>query len=222
MDTTSKYLADQIAFLDEEQTAEELGEYAADRKALLESVEQFYRNTKPTMFTIYAICRKAASKLPAEDVKHLGDWAAWSLDDCLSRLLVSEIPRMVARALQLQPMLIDQSSKADENPYIREATRCYLFRLFSASVALSRSALEQALSEKIPTLLQGKSREERLKRLINTARTFVLKQATEICDLADKVRQKANAIVHGKTCQESDALEVLQATRKIIHSLYRS
>jgi hypothetical protein len=221
VDTTSKYLADQLDFLDGELRAEELAEYAADREALLKSVEEFYENKKPTMFTIFGALQKTTGKMPSELVKRMRDPAAWSLDDCLSRLMVSSVPGMVSRALQLEPMLIEQSTQADENPYLGEATRCYLFGLFKSSVALSRSALEQALSKKIPTLLQGESREGLLKTLIKTARNSILKQAPEICDLADKVRMRANAIVHkGKTCQESEALELLRDTRKIVHFLY--
>lgn len=221
MDTTSKYLADQLDLLDEELRAEELAEYAAAREALLKSVEEFYENKKPTMFTIFGALQKATGKMPSELVKQMRDTAAWALDDCLSRLMVSSVPGMVSRALQLEPMLIEQSTQADENPYLREATRCCLFGLFKASVALSRSALEQAFSKKIPTLLQGESREGLLKTLIKTARTTILKRAPGICDLADKVRKRANAIVHkGKTCQASEALELLRDTRKIVHFLY--
>ena len=220
MDELSKYLAHQIAFLDEELTAEELAECAADREALLDSVEKFYRNTNQTMFTIYGILRKVANKLPPEQVKDIGDSAAWSLNDCLSRFMVSEIPRMVSRAMQLEPLLIDQSARVDENPYLREATRCYMFGLFNASVTLSRSAVEHALSKKMPSLLQGKSKEDRLQTSIRTARASVLKRAPEICDLADKTRKRANPIIHGKTCQESEALEILQDTRKILRFLY--
>lgn len=220
MDELSKYLADQIAFLDEELTAEELAEEAARREALLESVEKFYRGTNQTMFTIYAILRKVANRLPAEQVKAVGDSAAWSLDDCLSRFMVLEVPRMVSRAMQLEPLLIDKGAPVDENPYLRESTRCYMFGLFNASVALSRSALEFALSKRIPALLQGKSREDRLQTLIRTARTSILKRAPEICDLADRTRKRTNSIIHGKACQESEALAILQDTRIILRFLY--
>jgi hypothetical protein len=93
------------------------------------------------------------------------------------------------------------------------------------SVGLSRSALEEALGKKIPPLLQRKAREEWpnlgwFETLIKTARTSILEKAPEICDLADKVRRRANAIVHGKACKESDALDLLRDTRRIIHFLY--
>jgi hypothetical protein len=220
MDELSKYLADQIAFLDEELTAEELAEHAARREALLASVEKFYRGTDQTMFTIYGVLRMCGDKFPREQVKALGDSVAWFLDDCLSRFMVSEIPRMVSRALQLEPLLVDQSARVDENPYLREATRCFMFGLFNAAVALSRSALELALSKKIPTLLQGKAREDRLQTLVRTARTSILKRAPEICDLADRTRKRTNLIIHGKACQESEALAILQDTRRILRFLY--
>lgn len=220
MDTLSSYLAEQIASLDEELTAKELAEYAANRDALLGSVEQAH--TEPTMVSIYTFLRKATSGVSAEVVKAVGDSAAWHLDDCLSRLMVSEIPQMVSRALQLEPMSMHQDHQIDEDPYLRESTRCYLFGLFNASVALSRSALAQALCKKIPTLLQGKSNEERLKILIKMARSSVLKQSTDICDLTDEVRRTANGIIHGKMCQQLAALRVLGDTRQILQTLYGS
>ncbi|HUO35724.1 MAG TPA: hypothetical protein VMU43_12100 [Candidatus Acidoferrum sp.] len=220
MDELSKYLADQIAFFDEELTAEELAESAADRESLLESIEKFYHGTNQTMFTIYGVLREHAHKLPHDAMKAVAESVAWQLDDCLSRFMVLEVPKMVSRALRLEPLLVDQSARVDQNPYLREATRCYMFGLFNASVALSRSALELALSQKIPTVLQGKSREDRLQTLIRTARTSILKRAPQICDLADQTRKTANPIIHGKACQESEALAILQDTRRVLRVLY--
>jgi hypothetical protein len=226
VETTSEHLAQQIAAVDEDEElrAEGVAEWAAERESLLESVEHLYRSSKPTVFTMYAALRKATNKLPSGQVQNIGDatfWraaATWFLDDSFSRLMVAEIPRMVSRALQLEPVIVDQTARADENPYLREATRCYLFGLFSASVALSRSALEYALSKKIPTLLQGK--EDRLQTLVKTARNSVLKRAPEICNLADEIRKRANIVVHKKNSRESQALEVLRDTRKVLQFLY--
>jgi hypothetical protein len=226
----SRFLADHISFLDEGLRAEELSEHATEREALLQSVEQLYQPTKSTAFTeisaTYEFLSKFAGKFPRgyaqSEKERVRDWAAYQLDDCLSRLMVSQIPRMVSRALRLEPMLIEEGRQADENPYLREATRCFMFGLFNASVALSRSALEEAFLKKIPILLQGKSREDTLEMLIKTARNSVLKGATGVCDLADKVRRTANAIVHGKPCQEAVAFEVLRNTRRIVHRLYGS
>ena len=186
----SENLAEQIAMFDEALTAEELAGEAAEREALLRSVEQLYQGTSPTKFlAVYKLLRTYAGKLPTETTKELRASAESQLDECLSRLTVSEIPRMVTRALQLEPMLIEQGH-ADENPYLGEATRCFLFGLFNASVALSRSALEQAFYKRVPLILQGGSKDDRLQVLIKTARTSVLKQTTEVCDVADRVRRR--------------------------------
>jgi hypothetical protein len=186
-------------------------------------VEELYQGLRPTSFVgLYDTLRMLAERaLPRgrELKEHLRRHTESQLDECFSRLLVPEIPRMVRRALQLEPMLIEEGPRADENPYVREATRCFLFGLFNASVALSRSALEQAFHKKLPLLLQDRSKEDSLQMLIKTARTSVLKRATEVCDLADQVRKKANVIVHGSTCREAEALQVLRDTRKIISYL---
>ena len=223
MEGLSKYLADEIERLDESLTAEELARHAVDREKLMESVEALCGNTTETFFTRYHSLRQLLSKCPGfTDVQKTDrDVLEWFFDDCLSRLLVFEVPRMVSRALQLEPMSIEQSPGADENAYLREATRCYLYGLFNASVALSRSALEQAFSSKIPKLLQGAG-EDTLLTLINTARSSILKQKPQICDRAHEVRKKANDIVHGKTCKGPEALRVLKDTRDTIVCLYRN
>ena len=158
MDELSKYLADQIAFLDEEQTAEELADAAAYRQPLLDSVEKLYHSPETTMFMIYGALRAVTSKLPRDVVKTIADSAVWCLDDCFSRVMVSEIPNMVSRALKLQPVMTDKQAQVAENTFIQEATRCYIFGLFLASVALSRSALEHALQTKCRCSCKGSPR----------------------------------------------------------------
>ena len=74
METTSQYLAHQLAFLDEELKAEELAKDTTNREELLESVEHLYRNTKPTMFTIHALLNRVRDKFPAETVRAIGDF----------------------------------------------------------------------------------------------------------------------------------------------------
>lgn len=223
MESTSRWLADQIDDFDKNFTAQELATAAVERDKLMESVEGLFGNTTTTVFTSYDFSRKLFSNYPAATEMletHRGILKDY-LDDCLSRLLVSEIPRMVARAMQLEPMSIVKSPQADQNAYLREATRCYLYGLFNTPVALSRSALEQALSSKIPTLLQGAAGGDTLRTLINTARSSILKQAPEICKAADQVRKVANRIVHVETCKERGAFRVLKDTRDIIVYLYR-
>ena len=111
----SQYLAEEIERLDESLTAEELARHAVDREKLMESVEALCGNPTKTFFTLYHSLRQLASKYPvladATDRDILEDF----LDDCLSRLLVADVPRMVSRALELEPMSIEQSPGADEN-----------------------------------------------------------------------------------------------------------
>ena len=224
MEGLSQYLTDEIERLDESLAAEELARDAVDREKLMESVEALCGNTTATAFTSYHSLRQLLGQFPvlAEAEKTYRDVLAHFLDDCLSRLLVAEVPRMVSGALQLEPVLIEQSTHADENPYLREAIRCYLCGLFNASVALSRSALEQAFSSKIPKLLLGAGGEDTLRTRINTARSSILKEMPETCDRADWVRRKANGIVHGRTCKGPEAQRVLKDTRDIIVCLYRN
>jgi len=76
-------------------------------------------------------------------VRSRKDLLEWSLDDQYSRTLVKQIPKIVRRAQQLEPMYVKKTLQGPVETYLREATRAYLFGLFQASVALSRSALEK-------------------------------------------------------------------------------
>jgi hypothetical protein len=222
MDPLSKYLTDQIDLIEESLTAQELSEYAATREKLLESVEGLCGNNTSSFFITYHSLRDLFFKHKghSEGLEIERALLEESLDDALTRLLLAEVPRMVSRALQLEPMSIDQRPQPDANSYLREATRCYLYGLFNASVALSRSALEYALSRKTPIELQGAPGEDTLLRRIATARSSILKSVPELCDRADAVRRSANRIIHGKACKGPEAMRVLSDTRSIIIYLY--
>lgn len=220
---TSELIADYVASLDEAMTAEEVARAETDRKRLIESVEGFRQGPELTLFEIHGLSRILANKVQKSDAERrivdggprIRRATEEVLDDCLSRLMVRDIPRMVARVMQLEPLFIEQP-RAPENPYLVEATRCYVFGLFSACVALSRSALEQAFSTHIPPALRVGSREDKLQVLIRTARNSILKRKAQICDLADSVRKSANSVVHGKAALERQALEALRDTRRVI------
>ena len=222
MDTTSNDLKNFLADVDKELqlTVEEIAQDARERRELLESIEGLCFGT--TDFTAFAVLRDFAKNrgLPVKEVTATqADRVAHSLDDCLSRLMVEQIPTMVSRALHLSALIVPPLP-ADRDLYLREATRCYLFGLFNASVALSRSALEYALLDSVPKMLQVQSRAERLKGLINAACHSILKGAPDVCELADRVRRRANRVVHKRPCEESEALEVLRETRDVVHFLY--
>ena|SRR2546425_2296510 len=82
-------------------------------------------------------------------LRHRRDMLEWSLDDHYSRSLLKEVPEIVRRALKLEPLYVKRQIKGPAETYVREATRAYLFGFFQASVALSRSALEQSLRESL-------------------------------------------------------------------------
>src|ERR1051326_1238754 len=66
---------------------------------------------------------------------------AWHLDDHYSRRMVGEVQNLVRRTLKLQRLVVAKTPAAEVNVYLAEATRCYVFGLWQASVALARSAL---------------------------------------------------------------------------------
>lgn len=141
-----------------------------------------------------------------------------TLDDCFCRILIKQIPKMVSRALRLEPLVVSEFPREPVNVYLREATRAYLLGLFIASVALARSALEQALEEKVPKLLHTESK-DKMKMLIKAAERSKLLEADILC-LADEARKQANKVVHGKACKETEAFDILIKTRRVVHALY--
>jgi hypothetical protein len=118
MRSTSRWLEEQIDDLDENFTAQELATAAVEREELMDSVEGLFSNTTATMFTLHDFSRKLLRNCPAarETLEAERGILRDYLDDCLSRRLVSEIPRMVDRAIQLEPNCIEPSGGSKRLP----------------------------------------------------------------------------------------------------------
>ena len=197
-----------IEYIIGQQSKEEIKETEALYTELIEDVE--------------GICTGTAFRLhdfaKSPDIKLRGLLES-VFDTSFCYNLVKRVPGMVSRALRLEPLVVSDPPQRHVNLYLREATRAYLLGLFMASVALSRSALEQALEEKVPKGLQTDSKEEKLKKLIKAAELSKLLKGDLLC-LADGARKSANKVVHGETCSESKAFDILIKTREVVRSLY--
>lgn len=216
METNSRYLWNLLYAPGDFISEEDVRETDEIDKDLLESVEGFCSGNKPNFF---AIAQWLRDSLRIDTRREL----AWDLDACFTRTLLKQILEIVDRAIRLEPVVVGEEPRGSLNVYLREATRAYLFGLFIASVALSRSALEEALEDRVPCLLQNTTSNEKLKHLIRAARTIrpmVLNEETYL--VADKVRRSANKVVHGEACTAGKALEILQDARTVLRFMYRA
>ena len=70
----------------------------------------------------------------------------WAVDDFYAREAVEKVPKTVGRFLRLSPVLLGVIPNDEVSIYVREATRCFIYGFFQASIALCRAALELGLN----------------------------------------------------------------------------
>lgn len=144
--------------------------------------------------------------------KWIVDW--WYSKECIER-----IPGLVDRFLKLSPVLMQVRPAAPRiNVYLREATRCYLYELSSASVALARAALEAGLDEHLQRRLGHVPNLDLAGKISQAARFNLLRRET--ASFADSVRHAANQVLHEEPCSEQQAFDVLIQARKALIELY--
>jgi len=152
-------------------------------------------------------------------VRHLHsqkDVLEYRLDGHYSRHFLREVPKVVKRALKLEPLLIAKPIAERIEIYVREATRAYLFGLFQASIALARSALEESLKEHFNAATQS----DELLALLRAATLSKLLDGS-LLQSAHEVRKAGNAVLHGKRCGDQDAFNVLIKTRSVLDAIHR-
>jgi len=165
------------------------------------------------------------SVLPADLAKlihevHSGrDTLEFVLDDYYSRHFLDEVPKIVKRALKLEPLFTKQSIEGSVETYIREATRAYLFGLFQASIALTRSALEQSLKENLRAQDPMLAQTDELLSLLKGAELSKSLDGS-LLQFAHEVRKSANTVLHGTPCGDQAAFDMLIKARKVIDALY--
>jgi hypothetical protein len=158
----------------------------------------------------------------SEVVKHLHspkDILEYALDDHYSRYFLREVPKVVKRALKLEPVFIKRPIAERVEIYVREATRAYLFGLFQASIALARSALEESLKGHLRADAPVLAQSDELVALLRVAERSKLLNSSLIQSAHD-VRKTANAVLHGTRCGDLDAFGVLIKTRKVLDALH--
>jgi hypothetical protein len=139
------------------------------------------------------------------------------LDEFLCRVLLRQVPTVVGRAVASAPFRTKRKPPADVSVSAREATRCFVFGFWDASIALSRSALEAALKAELRRFAPPP---EKLSEVIELARTRRLLDAPSqfsakvIKGLGDKVLHNAH---HG---DEKAAADTINALRAVLRHVY--
>lgn len=147
------------------------------------------------------------------------------LDEYFTCLELQGIPDIVARWKKLCriPIVLIPGEKVTE--YIRQATTCYLYGLFSAAAVLCRTVLEFALAEKHAELegilkpVDRGSKEGYLEYLINCAGRRKILSDKLVTD-AHRIRKVGNGAIHVSTCSEMEALKTIKNTGEILSHIY--
>ncbi len=140
------------------------------------------------------------------------DW--WYCKDAMDR-----IPQITKRFERLSPILTQVTHRKEVNVYLREATQCYLYGFFQASVVLFRTALETGLRDFCERKL-GSRTDVNLDDLIaQTVRFHLLSE--EAGAKASHVRKTANKVVHDEPVSEGKAFDVLVQSRFVLEEIYR-
>ena len=207
-----------------------LGQGAAYHSSAKEASEEAQRRSLAVNFAgIFAKARERgvepeyeelvekAVRLANENAKMNTEFHyAFELVDILERIsdktFVFNAPPIVGRA---EPQTLD---------LLQEATRCYLFGLHRACVAVCRTALEDSLKQRVPSTrlleegMQGGKAGE-LEKLINAAvRARVLPR--ELSRTAHDIRQRANDVLHKADRDVPDPWQLLLDTRTIVDAVH--
>jgi hypothetical protein len=142
------------------------------------------------------------------------------LDECYTRQLLSLIPQLVRRTMKLGIIIADEITPAAANVFLHEASRAYVFGFWQACIALARAAVEEALREQFKAKF-GTQTNASLDQLAETCtRSRILDKAH--ADLAGRVRESGNRVLHGKPSNEKQAWASLTAARGVLAYLFEA
>jgi hypothetical protein len=149
----------------------------------------------------------------------LPEWAARHVVREMSRLLPYAVERL--RGFQITP--VTSAVPANVAQYAREASRCYLYGLFSAALILCRSSIESGIERRLSQKRFGKELNaigpNRVQAMLDlTLNSGVLDDLTFA--MANDIRRSANKAVHGAVSTANDCRDGLEQTRAVLHHLY--
>jgi hypothetical protein len=151
--------------------------------------------------------------------KHRKDVLEDSLDSYYVRKCLNDAPKLVQRTMQLSAIGMKTVPSTAVGFYIREATRCFVYGFWGASVAMSRAALEQGLKEKVSGSSGVSGTRFELSDLVEAAGRLRLTDGATL-GLADQVRVTGNRVIHARTSSHEEAWDTLTATRAVLMAIY--
>ena len=140
------------------------------------------------------------------------------MDYQFSRDLLKQIPKYVERFLELDELWGTRQPSRRVASLLREATRCYVFGFWQASIALSRAAIEEALRERVVKLTNQPT--HKLGQLIDMAQRVGLLDHDHIM-MANAVKRFGDEVLHGTETWSGNAKEAVISARGVLEHLHR-
>ena len=140
--------------------------------------------------------------------------------------LLEMIEPAVARATELRECVVAAGCSEESDRYLDEATRCYFYGLFTACAVMSRSVLEEAIKQRLPSSLARLVRSRyrnaaTLGNLLHEVNNNL--QLTRIdprfLRLANQVNDTGKKAVHQGLLSEEEARRCLQSAREALQLL---
>jgi hypothetical protein len=142
--------------------------------------------------------------------------------------LLELVEPAVVRATHLRECVVGEASSEEADRYLDEATRCYLFGLFTACAVMCRSVLEEAIKQKLPAALTKllRTRYRNAPTLGNLLHE--VNNNLNLCGfdpdfprLANQVNDVGKKAVHQGLLSEDEARTCLQMAREALQILLR-
>ena len=144
----------------------------------------------------------------------------WVVDEFYSRQVIDSLRGLNGRFLRLSPILIGIVPSKEVNLYLREATRCYIYGSFEASIALSRAALEAGLNEYLKRRL-GAVPSQKLIEKVKKANLWKLLTSVS-AGMAEDVSKAAGMVLHQRPAKSDQlAFDTLVRARGVLRELYQ-
>ena len=140
------------------------------------------------------------------------------LDQHYTLRQLDQVPDLVNRTLRLAHLNARDTPSKQTNRYLSEASRAYILGLPVAAVAMSRSALEQGMKERLGR--QHKRDHIGFEALADEAGQQQILSATAVNASKDLAR-RCNRVLHQQPVKdEESAFEVLTAVRSMLEEIF--
>lgn len=140
--------------------------------------------------------------------------------------LLELVDPAAVRATHLRECVVSNSSSEEADRYLDEATRCYFYGLFTACAVMCRSVLEEAIKQRLPTILACQidrryRKAPTLGNLLHEVNDNLKLSGINAAfpALANRVNDVGRKAVHQKLLSEDEARECLQNARRALELL---